>query len=322
MDEARKQGLYRLLDAPISMGYLPSAEDTSTWTVMSYSDSPAQYHLAYSPLDIAALQYLYGPSPTARAGADTYLISASTSNFIWDGAGVDTVSAEGLSIGVTLYLEPGYWGFARASGDFDGDGKSDILLQNVDTGGCYIWQMNGLALKDKGSGEIAWKPGKDWVARATGDFDGDGKSDILLQNVDTGGCYIWEMNGLALKDGGSGEIAWKPGKEWVARATGDFDGDGKSDILLQSIDTGGCYIWEMNGLALKDGGSGEIAWKPGKEWVVQATGDYNGDGKSDILLQDVDTGGCYIWEMNGLALKDGSSGEIGWKPGADWHAVA
>ena len=93
-------------DAP----YLTGSEDSSQWTVMSYTDDPAQYHLAYSPLDIAALQYLYGVSSTAKAGNDTYTLNASSANFIWDGAGVDSMDASALSQAVTLYLEPGYWG--------------------------------------------------------------------------------------------------------------------------------------------------------------------------------------------------------------------
>jgi Ca2+-binding RTX toxin-like protein len=78
---------------------------------MSYTDDPAQYHLTYSPLDIAALQYLYGPSKTARTGKDTYTLSTAAPNFIWDGAGTDTLSASSQTQPVTLYLEPGYWGY-------------------------------------------------------------------------------------------------------------------------------------------------------------------------------------------------------------------
>ena len=91
--------------------YLPASEENTTWTVMSYTDNPAQYHLAYSPLDIAALQYLYGPSKTARTGNDTYTLSTTAPSFIWDGAGTDTVSASSQTQPVTLYLEPGYWGY-------------------------------------------------------------------------------------------------------------------------------------------------------------------------------------------------------------------
>jgi serralysin len=91
--------------------YLTGNEESSTWTVMSYDSSPSQYLLNYQPLDIAALQYLYGPSPTARATDDTYQISSSTSNFIWDGSGNDAISLVNLNQGATIYLTPGYWGY-------------------------------------------------------------------------------------------------------------------------------------------------------------------------------------------------------------------
>ncbi|NDG39462.1 MAG: hypothetical protein EBY28_08750 [Betaproteobacteria bacterium] len=91
--------------------FLPAAEDITAWTQMSYTKDSAQYHAVFSPLDIAALQYLYGPSTTARTGDDSYTVSASATNFIWDGAGKDTLSAAALSQPVTLYLEPGYWGY-------------------------------------------------------------------------------------------------------------------------------------------------------------------------------------------------------------------
>lgn len=91
--------------------YLVGAEDDTFWTVMSYTDHPEQYYLRYSPLDIAALQYLYGVSSEARATNDTYTISSSETNLIWDGAGTDTISASGLNQGATIYLTPGYWGY-------------------------------------------------------------------------------------------------------------------------------------------------------------------------------------------------------------------
>lgn len=91
--------------------FLTGAEDSTTWTVMSYTDSPSQYYFQYSPLDIAALQYIYGPSKTARTANDTYKISPSNPNFIWDGAGTDTLDASNLTQGATVYLNPGYWGY-------------------------------------------------------------------------------------------------------------------------------------------------------------------------------------------------------------------
>lgn len=102
---------------------LTGAEDSTRWSVMSYNDAPTEYYLRYSPLDIAALQYLYGPSKTARTANDTYTVSELAPNFIWDGAGTDTLSAASCTQGCTLYLTPGYWGYV-------GTGKSNQITAN------------------------------------------------------------------------------------------------------------------------------------------------------------------------------------------------
>jgi Ca2+-binding RTX toxin-like protein len=87
-------------------------EDFTIWSVMSYTNEPIEQNsLKYSPLDIAALQYIYGPSTSARTTADTYVISESEANFIWDGGGTDKISAASSSKAVTIYMEPGYWGY-------------------------------------------------------------------------------------------------------------------------------------------------------------------------------------------------------------------
>ena len=126
-------------DAP----YLTGVEDSTTWTVMSYTEYPAQYYLQYSPLDIAALQYLYGPSPTVRTSDDIYQVSATTSNFIWDGAGTDTITLANISQTATVYLTPGYWGYVGT--------KSSLITvagQIAVNFGTVIEQLVGTAQSD------------------------------------------------------------------------------------------------------------------------------------------------------------------------------
>ncbi len=90
--------------------YLPEAEDNTQWSVMSYTYGAHDAN-SHSPFDLAALQYLYGVSTKLNAGNNSYTLSPLATNFIADGAGVDTLSAAGLNQAATLYLEPGYWGF-------------------------------------------------------------------------------------------------------------------------------------------------------------------------------------------------------------------
>ena len=194
---------------------------------------------------------------------------------------------------------PGYGAVMKGTGDFDGDGKSDILLLDANRD-CYVWLMNGLNVTQ--GAKVCWTlPNDGWTVAGTGDFNGDGKSDILLQNANDGTCYIWQLNGTSQLVG-NGYVGWTPGKEWQVASSGDFNGDEKGDILLQNVVDGACYVWEMDGLQRLNGkSSGYVGWTPPNAgWKVAGTGDFNGDGKSDILLQDGASGSCYIWEMDGL----------------------
>jgi serralysin len=95
---------------------LPDQEDSTTWTVMSYNSFRANYQLKYSPFDIAALQYIYGPSKATQTN-DTLTLTALSTNILWDGGGVDTIDGAQQTQAITLYLEPGYWGYIGAKNE-------------------------------------------------------------------------------------------------------------------------------------------------------------------------------------------------------------
>jgi hypothetical protein len=90
---------------------------------------------------------------------------------------------------------------------------------------------------------------------------------------------------------------------WSVAGTGDFNGDGMSDILLRD-NTGDIAIWEMNGTTILNpntAGVGNLS----TAWSVSETGDFNGDGMSDILWRDT-SGDIAIWYMNGTTLSSGA----------------
>jgi len=75
---------------------LSGAEESTIWTVMSYTSYKDQFRAELRPFDIAALQWLYGPSKSQRMGDDRYALLSTEANFIWDGGGFDTLDASGL----------------------------------------------------------------------------------------------------------------------------------------------------------------------------------------------------------------------------------
>jgi serralysin len=66
------------------------------------------------------------------------------------------------------------------------------------------------------------------------------------------------------------------------------------------------------------GGGANVGFNPGADWHVVNTGDYNGDGKADIVWQNHD-GTPAVWLMNGTSLISGAN--VGFDPGSDWHVV-
>ena len=196
--------------------------------------------------------------------------------------------------------------------NFNGDLHSDILWQNSNAQ-ASVWEMSGNNLI--GGGSVSSNPGPAWKAIGSGDFFGGGDSDILWRNASSGQVSIWEMNGNSLA--GGGPVSPNPGPAWQAIGTGDFNHDGHSDdILFQNTTSGQVSIWEMSGTTLIGGGA--VSPNPGPAWRAVGTGDFNGDGFSDILFQNT-SGQATVWEMNGTHLAGG--GPVSPNPGPSWRAV-
>jgi hypothetical protein len=239
----------------------------------------------------------------------------------------------------------------RSFMDFTGDKKSDVLVGD-NRGSTWIYPGNGSggwgARKVHATGGLEYtallRPGNfdgdngfyDYLARygsgelflvssysgipigtgwggftlvAPGDFNGDGKSDVLARDK-AGALYLYPGNG----SGG-----WKPrakvGSGWQNFTTivgpGDFNGDQYVDVIARDK-YGALYLYPGNG----SGG-----WKPrtkiGSGWQgftsISAAGDFNGDGTMDLVARDK-YGALYLYPGNGSG---------GWKPrakiGSGWN---
>ena len=191
-----------------------------------------------------------------------------------------------------LSLENG--GYRRTLGDFDGDGRDDVLLRHED-GRWFFYPMNGRRHM-VGQGTVNLTRNLEWSVAGVGDFDGDGKDDVLLRKAATTGTwYYYPMNGRR-HPSGHGAANLPSDLSWSVAGIGDFDGDGKDDVLLRHQD-GRWHFYPMNGRRTATG-RGTANLTRNLEWSVAGVGDFDGDGRDDVLMRKA-TGTWYYYPMNG-----------------------
>jgi len=194
-------------------------------------------------------------------------------------------------------------------GDFNWDGKPDILWRNYGTPGWtgtnLIWYMNGTTIAGQDLLYTVTDP--NWRIEGVGDFNGDGKPDIVWRNYGTAGWtgtnLVWYMNGAAII--GQDVLYTVTNPYWKLVGVGDFNGDGKPDILWRDYGTSGMnVVWYMNGAAIA--GQDVLYTVADLNWRIEGVGDYNGDGKPDILWRNYGSGGWtgtnLVWYMNGATI--------------------
>lgn len=186
------------------------------------------------------------------------------------------------------------FGSPTAFGDFNGDGRGDVLFGDTP-------YLSGGTTFSAGSGFPVLSPDG---YRFTGDFDGDGCSDLLTQDGDHAIYYACSQPAqkYVLPDW-AGESSAPAVYQAVI---GDFNGDGKEDVLsLESngVDCEMGHCDQSDPAHLRNCGPAtlQISTATGivdssfsvpnsgdklDQWChyLVVTGDWNGDGKTDIAL--------------------------------------
>jgi len=209
----------------------------------------------------------------------------------------------------------GHVGSELHIGDFNGDGRSDMLCHDR-KGYKWIAYANVKGNFDAGTG---WHRNMRWCygrhqSLLIGDFNGDGRDDMLCHDKRWG--YKWIA--YADKTGGFSGRFWHTKKSWCRNAEvhiGDFNGDGHADMLCH--DSRG-YKWislasctgKFTGISWRSKGMGWCSHKGASLYVE----DFNGDGRDDMLCHD-GAGNKWIAYAN---VEGNFDAGTGWQTGMNW----
>jgi len=166
------------------------------------------------------------------------------------------------------------------TGDFNGDGKTDIIqcrqISGSSSTNYFVYYSTGTGFT---SGPCFLTVTNRTSELIVGDFNGDGISDVVAYypgakdyRTFTSDYSNGVVTPLVEKSVRSISINW----EWVT--TGDFNGDGLTDIM--NLDSNGYEMLKSDGYGtLSSSTTGTLFNK----WLSLYFGDFNGDGKTDVL---------------------------------------
>ena len=189
------------------------------------------------------------------------------------------------------------------TGHFNHDEHLDVLWHKADTGELSVWYLNGTRWVG-GNGFSNWTAteASGWKVVGTGDFNRDGNTDVLWHKPDTGEVGTWLLDGTNVTSNPFLNKLAKQAEGFYVRGAGDFDGDGHTDVVVHNWQTQQVIIWYLNGTNVVR--EGVLSWNIGGStgWQIVGTGDYNHDGKLDVLWYEGWEGRVGAWNLDGTTV--------------------
>ena len=197
--------------------------------------------------------------------------------------------------GILTFTGSGPWDLAV--GDFNGDSRLDLAVVNSTGGSISILLGNGDATFN---GEGSFQPRADFPTNANpgqmtvGDFNGDGFLDLAVANF---GGFAGNTVSVLL---GNGNGTFKPKVDYATSlaplsvVAADFNGDGKLDLAVADSCGTSSPCGRPGSLSILLGvGDGtfesHVDYDAGSFPYTVIAGDFNGDGKLDVAISDLDS---------------------------------
>jgi len=238
------------------------------------------------------------PSPVIRYapfGSPVASSGAAVSTLLWKRQNARSILLLDPRSGTKGSLPLGDQWDVATSGDFNGDGFSDLLLRSTQNLTMILWMQGTNVIGGESLASVRAGCG----VAAVASFDGDASDDIVWR-CDGGYDEIW-----LFAPGGGHKSVDLPRSDpiWSIKGAGDINGDGRADLVWQQSTSGAAGVWLMQGATLI---SAVALPATSENWQIVGIGDFNGDGQQDLLWQNVKSLQTAVWLMAGTTFKQSS----------------
>jgi hypothetical protein len=190
------------------------------------------------------------------------------------------------------------WQEAQA-GDLDGNGTADLLA--TDNATMRLVYNNGRHSARGGMSHpfatpFAIDPGFLVEHAVVGDFNYDGRNDIVAVGAVTGPTflYVYKQAVAGERFPQADSLASVNYLAFAGALAGDFDGDGRDDLLIAHRGNLGLYLQGDTGLGA------EMLYSAAYDMTSLALGDVNGDGCKDLVVANYGDMSSTFYVRHGL----------------------
>ncbi len=203
--------------------------------------------------------------------------------------------------GFLLQADPGQGWTVNATGDFNRDKKADILLYNTITGEYRTVLLDGTTILSD-TVVFTIDPAIGVEPFGIGDFSGDGQAEIIIYHPPSGFTALVYLTSSGNFSSFEHATTIDVTNNWTLQDVGHFNGDNKTDFLITNTVSGESAVIEMN-RSIPTGPNPIFTFDPSTGWVVKDVGDFNGDDKTDVLIQH-DTGALGVVLMDNMIFQN------------------
>lgn len=196
-------------------------------------------------------------------------------------------------------------------------GRTTLVWQHGNTGRIKVWLIRGLVPQQ--TFDLRGEKSEHFTVVGSGDFNADGKTDLLWYNTKSHQAATWNVTLGASSPARTGSlISGYRTNAWELADAGDFDGSGADDLLWQHRTHARVAICLM-AAGVQDTCSELVGPSDDPLWRVRATTDLDGDRNDDIVWQNVSDHRVTIWSMRGAEiLRSANLADLG---GANWSVA-